>query len=199
MTVHKALTKFGTPIRPRGVGSRTEMITTLDKHIPTSIRAAVEHTLHGWARLHRFQIAMAFPTITTAAAYLQVVPSSLVHQLDALEKSLNATLFHRAALHKPQQPTQRGRQLLRHLNDPRVRQLMSAALPPQTPSLPDSDTIEHARRQAAAPARRPRTRPYPDIPVARIRMTRATLTVLADLREHHPAEFYGHDDCDGLN
>ncbi|UUV28597.1 TniQ family protein [Amycolatopsis roodepoortensis] len=193
MTIHKALTEFGIPTRPRGVGSRTEMITTLDDRVPTLIRSAVEGTLHGWQRLHRFQVTMAFPTIDTAAGYLNTLPNSLVHQLDKLEKSLGSTLFHRAAVHKPHQPTELGQQLLHQLKDPHVQQLMATALHPDLLTLPDTSTIDHARQHNAAPAKRPRLRPYPDIPVTRLRMTRATLAVLADLRARHPAEFYGHE------
>ncbi|WP_134662651.1 MULTISPECIES: TniQ family protein [unclassified Amycolatopsis] len=191
-TVHKALTESSIPTRPPGVGSRTEMITSLDKSVPALVRAAVEGTLHGWQRLHRFRIAMDFPTIATAASYLHIVPSTLAHQFDALKKSLGAPLLHRAGGRRPHKPTSVGEQLLLDLADPHVQQLMNAALP-HAPHRPDDNTLEQARRLAAAPAKPPRTRPYPGIPVARLRMTRATLAVLADLRSHHPAEFYGHE------
>ncbi|MFF0458420.1 hypothetical protein [Nocardia africana] len=191
MTVNLALPRFGIPVRPQGVHSRTEMLASLDDTIPAGIRTVVEGTLHGWQRLHRYQIAMAFPTLHTASDYLGLPSGSLVTQINQLETALDTQLFHRAVYRKPQHPTDFGHQLLTDLTQPQVRQLMAAALHQLTP-MPDPKTLAEAQRKVAAP-RRPGTalRPFKDIPVARLPMTRPLRTILADLLTHHPEQFYG--------
>jgi hypothetical protein len=129
MTVIHAARRYGIPSRPPGVTSRPEIIRTLDKDIPRDIRRAVEGGLHGWQRLHRFQQAMAFPTIEQAAQHLRCHQSALVKQLQRLENDIAAQLFHRSAharatVHTPQRPTRRGATLLRALERPDVRPLL---------------------------------------------------------------------------
>ncbi|MEV2226866.1 TniQ family protein, partial [Nocardia vinacea] len=214
MTVNHALPRLGIPVRAQGVHSRTEMIASLDPTIPTTIRTAVESTLHGWQRLHRFRIAMAFPTLNTASEYLAMPSGSLFTQINQLEKALGANLFHRATYRKPQQPTELGHQLLRDLQHPEVQQLMTTALNRQTKRSPDKNTadttnqppparkrrpqpmpdaasIAQAREKLSKPRKHTGLQPFPDIPVTRLRMTRVALTVLADLRTHYPEQFFG--------
>ena len=50
------------------------MIATLGEDIPPDIRRAVEGSLHGWQRLHRFREAMACPAIGTAARQIGARP-----------------------------------------------------------------------------------------------------------------------------
>ncbi len=64
---------------------------------PQEIRRAVEGGLWGWQRLHRFQQAMAFPTIEEAADHLGAHRSTLVRQVQRLERDIGAQLYHRAA------------------------------------------------------------------------------------------------------
>jgi hypothetical protein len=98
MIVNNALHRLGIPARPSGVTSHLHMIIRLDKKVvPREVRLAVEDSLHGWQRLHRFQITMAFPSIDTAAAYLDTHRGSLIHQFQRLEHDVGAQLFHRAA------------------------------------------------------------------------------------------------------
>jgi hypothetical protein len=112
VTVIAAARRHGIPSRPPGVHSRPEMLTTLDPDIPADIRRAVEGGLKGWHRLHRFQTAMAFPTIEAAAAHLDAHQSVLVNQFQRLERDIGAKLFHRSTPRRPMRPTGRGTALL---------------------------------------------------------------------------------------
>jgi TniQ/Bacterial regulatory helix-turn-helix protein, lysR family len=123
MTVNRAAHRHGIPIRPAGVTSHPEMVRTLDPSIPTDIRRAVEGGLWGWQRLHRFQQAMAFPTIEQAAGHLGAHQSALVKQLQRLERDIGAQLYHRATHTVPLRPTRRGAALLKALDQPAIRAL----------------------------------------------------------------------------
>ncbi|WP_459549620.1 TniQ family protein [Nocardia sp. X0981] len=215
MTINKALPRHGIPVRPPGVHSRPEMITRLAPQVPATIRSAVEGTLHGWQRLHRYRIAMAFPTLKTASEYLAMPSGALVHQIDQLEKAIGAPLFHRSAGRKPQQPTTLGHQLLRDLQHPVVAELAAEALEHHAPALPDDATltaahhqvntpkprpprpmpdravIAQARRKAATPRKHSPLRPFDDIAVTRQRMTRTFRTVITELRAQRFERFYG--------
>lgn len=193
MRVNNALHRHGIPVRPQGVASRTEMIMTFD-HLPPIIRAVVEGTLHGWIRLHRFRITMAFPSLGTAADYLDIASSTLVHQLRLLERHVGAPLFHRSRRGTPHQPTPHGHTLLRELDNEHVQPLMTAALHGcNAPTMPDAKTLAHAVREAMTPPRKPRPlKPFGDIPVGRLRMTHTTLTLLRHLTTTDAEEFYGH-------
>jgi hypothetical protein len=114
-TVRRRMQQLDIPRRPSGVHSRQVMIATLDRRLPLDIRHAVEGGLHGWERLHRFQITMAFPNLETASTYLKTHQGSLVTQFQRLEGDIGAPLFHRSAFGKPQRPTARGKAVLRHL------------------------------------------------------------------------------------
>jgi hypothetical protein len=103
------------------------MITTLGEDIPPDIRRAVEGSLHGWQRLHRFREAMACPAIGTAARQIGAHPSALIHQFQRLERDIGATLYHRSSPGHPMRPTARGNALLQALDHPAVR----ALAPPQ--------------------------------------------------------------------
>ena len=104
------------------------MITTLGEDIPPDIRRAVEGSLHGWQRLHRFREAMACPAIGTAARQIGAHPSALIHQFQRPERDIGATLYHRSSPGHPMRPTARGTALLQALDQPAVRAL---APPPQ--------------------------------------------------------------------
>ena len=193
MLVNNALHRHGIPVRPQGVASRTEMLITYD-HLPPNIRAAVEGTLHGWIRLHRFRITMAFPSLGTAADYLGIKSNSLVHQLRLLERHVGAPLFHRSRRGTPHQPTPHGHALLRELDNEHVHPLMTAALHGcNAPAMPAAKTLAHAMREAMTPPRKPRPlNPFGDIAVERLRMTHTTLTLLRHLTTTDAEEVYGH-------
>jgi hypothetical protein len=124
MTVNRAAHRHGIAIRPAGVTSRPEMVRTLDTSVPSDIRRAVEGGLRGWQRLHRFQQAMAFPTIEEAADHLGAHQSALVRQLQRLERDIGARLYQRATRSRALRPTRRGAALLKALDRPAVRALI---------------------------------------------------------------------------
>lgn len=126
-TVIAAARRHGITGRAKGVRSRPEMFTTLSEDIPPDIRRAVEGSLHGWQRLHRFREAMACPAIGAAARQIGAHPSALIHQFQRLERDIGATLYHRSSPGHPMRPTPRGNALLQALEHPAVR----AIAPPQ--------------------------------------------------------------------
>jgi nitroreductase len=126
MTVIAAARRHGIASRPKGVHSRPDMITALGQDIPPDIRLAVEGSLHGWQRLHRFREAIACPSVSAAAQQIGVHPSALIHQFQRLERDIGAMLYHRSSPGHPMRPTDRGNALLQTLDQPAVR-----ALPPQ--------------------------------------------------------------------
>lgn len=123
------------------------MITPLGDHVPPDIRRAVEGSLRGWQRLHRFQAAMDFPTISAAAAHLSAHPASLIHQFCRLEKDIGHTLYQRASGGKPMQPTERGAALIAALNSPHVAAIAAARSSAATQSLrqPGPAVASHPR------------------------------------------------------
>ncbi|MFI9388958.1 LysR family transcriptional regulator [Kutzneria sp. NPDC052558] len=200
-TVTRNLNRYSIPARPSGVTSFPQMITVLDEGVPRDIRAAVDGALHGWIRLHRFHIAMAFPNIDTAATYLGAHPGTLVHQFQRLERDIGRPLFHRSTFRKPHRPTPRGQALLRDLAQGPIQQLMAAALRHhQIRPMPDAATLAEATHQVITKPRKttPRT-PVPHSTASRapsagtayqIRISRPVLTVLRDIIDH-PGQFYG--------
>ncbi len=119
-TVIAAARRHGIPGRPKGVHSRPEMFIILGEDIPPDIRRAVEGSLHGWQRLHRFQQAMTCASIGAAARQMGTHPSALIHQLHRLELEIGAPLYHRATPAQPMRPTSRGAALLQALDHPAV-------------------------------------------------------------------------------
>ncbi|WP_131746580.1 LysR family transcriptional regulator [Frankia sp. Cppng1_Ct_nod] len=114
-------------LRHPGVTSRPELLHTLGSDIPADVRRAVEGGLAGWHRLHRFQMAMTFPTINTAADHLGADQAALVRQFRRLERDIGAPLFYRATHAQPMRPTPRGQALLRALTRPEIRAHMTNA------------------------------------------------------------------------
>ncbi|MEV7929211.1 TniQ family protein [Kitasatospora sp. NPDC088779] len=189
MTVNLALHRFAIAPRPSGVHSSPQMINRLDGRLAADIRAAVEGSLQGWQRLHRFQIAMAFPTLKAAAAHLGIKPETLVVQFQRLEQDIGATLFHRATPATAQKPTERGRRLLNYLAKNHIRSLMAKSIPNDDLSKLPEHQAAAARQQFPRP-RRPIS-PFTEIPVARLRITTALLDLLNDLMTHGDEQCYG--------
>jgi hypothetical protein len=127
-TVIAAARRHGIPGRPKGVRSRPEMITALGDDIPPDIRRAVEGSLHGWQRLHRFRQAMSCPAIGIAARQIGAHPSALIHQFQRLEQDIGAQLYQRPSPGHPMRPTARGSALIQALDHPAVRAI--TPLPP---------------------------------------------------------------------
>ncbi|MEV0990845.1 LysR family transcriptional regulator [Streptomyces sp. NPDC049949] len=142
--VRRRLAELEVALRPVGPYSRKEMIDRLDESASRDIRAALEGTTHGWVRLRRFQIHMAFPSLTTSSAYLGFAVSSLSKQLKQLEAAVGAELVHRPVRHAPQRPTRRGASLLRQLDEPRARALMQYALGPDITPMPSTAVLAEA-------------------------------------------------------
>lgn len=192
-TVERAMRRARIPSRPQGVHSFPDMLTTLDPNIPRDIRAAVEGGLQGWQRLRRFQIAMLFPSLDTAATYLQTHGNTLVKQFQRLEHDIGEPLFHRSAFDKPQQPTTRGQKLLSDLTHEHIQNLMKTEHGQRPyPQIPNDADLAQATAQFAN--RRPPGPliPFDDIDIQRIRITRPTLTLLRDLTDHAEEPAYGH-------
>lgn len=191
-TVRRRLRRLGVSLRPQGVHSRTVMTAKLDRSVPRDVRAAVEATLHGWLRLHRFQIAMAFPNLTTASAYLACERNALTTQFKRLETDIGHTLYYRSVQTRPHRPTLRGHSLLQALARPQIQKLMNDALTPDQIH-PQPDAASLAEAKDAARRRRPRgpLTPFDGIAVERIRIHQETLTLLNDLLSHADEESYG--------
>ncbi|MEV4873884.1 LysR family transcriptional regulator [Streptomyces syringium] len=188
MTVNRVLHQFGFTPRPSGVHSSPQMMSRLDGRLSPDTRA-VDGGLQGWERLHRFQIAMAFPTLSAAARHLGINPATLVTQFQRLENDIGASLFHRSTSGKPQQPTKRGRRLLDYLTKEHIRNHMARSVPSHELARLSDHEEAGAREQFPRP-RRPIS-PFNDIPVARLRISTAMLALLNDLLAHPDDECYG--------
>jgi DNA-binding PadR family transcriptional regulator len=82
--------------------------------------------------------------------------------------------------------------LLNDLDTPHIANQMHAALKPgQLRAVPDHETLTNVRSAFDRPAKRSRPKPFEDIPVERLRMTKPLHTVLRDLTDQHPAATYG--------
>jgi DNA-binding transcriptional ArsR family regulator len=123
-----------------GQTSRTGSPAEPSAALPDDIRRAAGNSLAGWHRLRRFQIAMASPTITAAAAGLRICPSALSHQFRRLERDIGARLYQPATSRRPWRPTRRGAALLTALARPGTQALAAAHAPdvsgPTPPSRP---------------------------------------------------------------
>lgn len=200
-TIRRRLTRLGVSVRPAGVHSRQIMIAAADHGLPRDVRDAVERTLDGWLRLNRFQVAMAFPSLAAAAAYLNLHQSTLVHQLQRLECDVGTSLYHRSGFGKPQRPTRTGRTLLKHLAADPIRTLLQDTLRERFVPTPGPVTVSAAKASHAI--RRPPGPPKPysaaDLgqedgaaapTVQRLRIRPETLTLLHDLVSHPTEQTY---------
>jgi len=193
MTVNRALEQLGIPRRPAGVESHPQKLVRIDRRYPADIRAAVEGALHGWHRLNRFQIAMAFPSLETAAQYLSVHQSSLVHQFQRLEADIGDALFVRGAFGRRHRPTARGRALLNALDRPHINALLRTALGEYRHEFPDQAVLEQAVIDTATRNPAGPLRPFDGIDVQRITITAATAILLRDLIDHGAERTYGQE------
>jgi hypothetical protein len=114
--VYGAAHRHGMQVRPAGVHSTVAMTARLPRSVPRDLRAAVEGTIGGWERLHRFRAAMAFPTFKAAAISMGADQSGLIHQFRRLEHDVGASLYVRAHAGRPMHPTRRGAALIKALD-----------------------------------------------------------------------------------
>jgi hypothetical protein len=114
-TVYKAARRYGIRAQP-GIHTSHAMRACLPRSVPRDVRAAAEHTIGGWERLHRFRTAMDFPTIQAAANSTGVSQATLVRQFHRLEHDIGAALYTRAQGSRPMHPTRRGAALLKALD-----------------------------------------------------------------------------------
>jgi DNA-binding MarR family transcriptional regulator len=169
------------------------MIKILDRRMPRDIRAAVEGGLKGWQRLHRFQIAMALPSLATATGYLSLPPSGLAAQFQRLEADIGGQLFSRSAPGRPHKPTPQGKALLKALDRPHIKALMTEALGKHLKALPDDRAITAATTQFHQARKNPGPlAPFDGISAGRIRITTPAAKLLHDLIKHGNPQFYGH-------
>lgn len=116
---------YAIPDRTRG--SAGHIITNL-KHpnLPHDIRRAVEGQRNGWQRLQRFQQMLEQPSMNTAAQAMRLHTQNLNRQIQRLETDIGTQLLHRAPhRYTPMVPTNQGRHLLQHLQQPAVRELLN--------------------------------------------------------------------------
>jgi hypothetical protein len=128
------------------------MITALGDDIPPDIRRAVEGSLHGWQRLHRFRQAMSCPAIGIAARQIGAHPSALIHQFQRLEQDIGTRLYRRSSSGQPMRPTARGSALIQALEHPTVR-----AITPPPPAAPGTAPCTAEPKTARARNARKRT------------------------------------------
>ncbi|WP_084195971.1 TniQ family protein [Streptosporangium amethystogenes] len=112
--------KLKIPVRTSGGLSHSTTLNTL-KQAETMPRI-LQRVLTGagaWERLDRFAAVAAYPSMKAGAAALDINASSLVLQINRLEKELGGPVFRRANHGRPMQPTPLGQQLLSAINDAR--------------------------------------------------------------------------------
>ncbi|GAA0474943.1 hypothetical protein GCM10010361_44160 [Streptomyces olivaceiscleroticus] len=189
-TVTRRLVKLGIARRPAGSRSRREMLVELDKSVHHDIRAAVEDTLHGWVRLRRFQINMAFPTVSATADYLNMEHGALSMQFSQMERAIGGELFRRSTGHTPQQPTSRGVSLLQQLAKKQARELMHHALGCDMTSMPDREAVSAAQTAFGADSRTLTDLCECDQPPPRISVPLSLLPLARQLLSHPGQEVY---------
>ena len=65
-----------------------------------------------WQRLNRFAAAIGYQTLSEAAEHLGVAQSTLVIQINRLERDIGGSLLERAERGRPMTPTALGEQVL---------------------------------------------------------------------------------------
>jgi DNA-binding transcriptional LysR family regulator len=101
------------PLRPRGGASHDSSLRTADQaaDLPAPIRNALTSP-YAWQRLDRFAAAIRYRTLSEAAKHLRVTQSTLVIQINRLEKDIGGPLLERAERGRPMIPTALGEQVL---------------------------------------------------------------------------------------
>lgn len=101
------------PLRPRGGASHNSSLRTIDQaaDLPAPIAKALTSP-YAWQRLNRFAAAVGYQTLSEAAEHLGITQSTLVIQIDRLERDIGGPLLERAERGRPMSLTALGEQVL---------------------------------------------------------------------------------------
>jgi hypothetical protein len=101
------------PLRPRGGGSHDSALRTTDQasDLPDPIAKSLTSP-YAWQWLNRFAAAVGYQTLSEAAEHLGVAQSTLVIQINRLERDIGGSLLERAERGRPMTPTALGEQVL---------------------------------------------------------------------------------------
>ena len=105
------------PLRPRGGASHDSALRTTDRasDLPDPIAKSLTSP-YAWQRLNRFAAAIGYQTLSEAAEHLGVAQSTLVIQINRLERDIGGPLLERAERGRPMTPTALGEQVLAALH-----------------------------------------------------------------------------------
>ena len=106
------------PLRPRGGASHDSFLRSIDQapHLPAPIAKALT-SLYAWQRLDRFAASIGYQTLSEAAEHLGITQSTLVIQINRLERDIGGPLLERAERGRPMSPTALGEQVLAALTE----------------------------------------------------------------------------------
>ena len=90
------------PLRPRGGASHDSSLRTIDQasDFPAQIAKALTSP-YAWQRLNRFAAATGHRTLSEAAEHLGITQSTLVIQINRLERDIGGPLLERAERGRP--------------------------------------------------------------------------------------------------
>jgi DNA-binding transcriptional LysR family regulator len=101
------------PLRPRGGASHNSALRTTDQasDLPAPIARALSSP-YAWQRLNRFAAAIGYQTLREAAEHLGIAQSTLVIQVNRLERDIGGPLLERAERGRSMTLTALGEQVL---------------------------------------------------------------------------------------
>ncbi len=101
------------PLRPRGGASHDSFLRTVDQaaDLPVPTAKALTSPYAG-QRLNRFAAAIGYQTLSEAAEHLGITQSTLVTQINRLERDIGGPLLERAERGRPMSLTALGKQVL---------------------------------------------------------------------------------------
>jgi hypothetical protein len=101
------------PLRPRGGASHDSSLRTIDQAVglPAPVAKALTSP-YAWQRLNRFAAAVGYQTLREAAEHLGITQSTLVTQIDRLERDIGGPLLERAERGRSMSLTAIGKQVL---------------------------------------------------------------------------------------
>ena len=104
------------PLRPRGGTSHDSSLRTIDQAagLPAPIAKALTSP-YAWQRLNRFAAVVGYQTLSEAAEHLGMTQSTLVAQINRLERDIGGPLLERAERGRPMSLTALGEQVLADL------------------------------------------------------------------------------------
>jgi hypothetical protein len=101
------------PLRPRGGASHDSFLRTIDTaaDLPAPIARALTSP-YAWQRLNRFAATTGYRTLSEAAEHLGIEQTTLITQINRLERDIGGPLLQRAGGGRPMSPTALGEQVL---------------------------------------------------------------------------------------